>query len=224
MTKHPPRKALNRAQIKKRVRSFAIGQKFGRWVVLARANTVKSGHRYWLCRCECGVEREVAANHLQSGKSQSCGCLKTEMASKRHATHGLSDTRTHNIWMNMRARCELPTNKSYSYYGGRGITVCRRWRKFEHFLADMGEAPAGLSLERLNNDKGYSPENCKWATRAEQMRNQRRTIRISHNGRTQSLSDWADEVGLAPLTIWKRLKRGWSEADALNPELKRRRV
>jgi len=121
----------------------------------------------------------------------------------------------------MRDRCRRPGNKNYADYGGRGIRVCERWEQFEAFFADMGEAPAGLSLERRDNDGNYSPDNCVWASRKVQARNQRRTVRISHNGRTMALGDWADEVGLTPLTIWKRLKRGWSTAQALSSNVEK---
>lgn len=112
-------------------------------------------------------------------------------------------------------RCQRPANRHYADYGGRGITVCERWKQFDAFFEDMGEAPADLTLERLNNNEGYNPDNCVWATRKEQARNKRNTVRITHNGRTMALADWADEIGLPSMKIWRRLKRGWSTPEAL---------
>ena len=151
--------------------------------------------------------------HVVRGKSTNCGCQHPRDSNR---THGLSHTRTHAIWLNMLDRCRRTTRKDYAYYGGRGISVCDRWSAFAAFLADMGEAPDGMSIERLDNDGNYCPNNCVWASRKEQARNKRNTVRIFYNGRTMALGDWADEIGLAPLTIWKRLKRGWTVAKALN--------
>ncbi len=160
-----------------------VGAAFAYWTVLEQL-PARHGHRYLRCRCVCGEVRDLMGGHVVRGKSTSCGC---KHARDGNRTHGLSDTRTHVIWMNMRDRCRRPGNKNYADYGGRGIRVCERWEQFEAFFADMGEAPAGLSLERRDNDGNYSPDNCVWASRKVQARNQRRTVRISHNGRTMAL-------------------------------------
>lgn len=119
-----------------------------------------------------------------------------------------SSTRTYWAWRSMRSRCYNENNPSFAHYGGRGITVCAQWRNnFDQFVADMGDAPAGKSLDRINNALGYSPKNCRWATLKEQLNNQRRNHRITHKGKTQTLSQWADELGLRTDTLYKRLKR-----------------
>jgi hypothetical protein len=117
----------------------------------------------------------------------------------------------------MKARCTNPKAASYSRYGARGISVCERWlHSFENFLEDMGERPGkGYSIERLNNDKGYCPENCKWATTAEQARNYSRNVLLEHEGRKQCVADWAADKGIKAATLGQRIRAGWSVADAL---------
>lgn len=204
LPKPGPRKALSD--------QAPVGSVFGHWTVLAHM-PARSGHRYLQCQCSCGAIKDVMGGHVVRGKSTNCGCKRPRDSNR---THGLSHTRTHAIWLNMLDRCQRTTRKDYPHYGGRGIAVCARWLDFATFVADMGEAPVGLSIERLDNDGDYCPSNCIWATRKVQARNKRNTVRITHNGRTMALGDWADEIGVAPLTIWKRLKRGWTTAKALN--------
>lgn len=149
----------------------AIGAVFGRWTVTA----AQDGRRVE-CACACGTVRHVYRNSLLSGASTSCGCLQREHAASAKRTHGMSDTPTYISWSSMMTRCSNPMCKSYPQYGGRGITVCERWLKFENFLEDMGErATTGLSLDRVDNSKGYEPGNCVWATRKTQAVNTRRT-------------------------------------------------
>lgn len=125
-------------------------------------------------------------------------------------------SRTYTCWCNMRARCENPRNSSYANYGARGITVCKRWRKFSNFLADMGEAPIGLTLDRRNNNRGYSKTNCHWITRGEQQRNRRSNRLLTYKGRTMHADSWAAVLGIAKSTLSCRLNsRGWSVERAL---------
>lgn len=130
-------------------------------------------------------------------------------------------SRTYQAWADMKSRCSNPRQPKFAYYGGRGITVCERWLKFENFLADMGEAPEGLTLDRINNDGNYEPSNCRWATRFEQSNNTRLTSRITFNGATLSRSEWARRLGISSDTLAHRLKRGWPLEKALHPGDKR---
>ena len=134
-----------------------------------------------------------------------------------HAPAG-KPTAEYRTWRNMIERCENPQNKTYKYYGGRGIEICRRWRNsFQNFLMDMGPRPTGTSIERINNDKGYSPDNCKWATKREQMSNQRSNIHITHNGETRTLGGWATHLGIKYMTLYNRIyARGMSHEIALS--------
>lgn len=190
------------------------GAVFGRLTVLEFAE-IKKGKSYWRCRCECGAERRVTASSLGCGETTSCGCFKRDQSRAMFTTHGKSGSRVLAAWSNMIRRCENPRCRSYPDYGGRGIQVCESWKNFDAFYADMGDPPAGLTLERVDNNQGYSPENCIWASRSIQTRNTRRNRVLTHNGKTQCLQDWANELGLGYETIWYRLDRGWSVARAL---------
>jgi hypothetical protein len=142
------------------------GEQHGRWVLSSYA-----GASRWNCVCACGTQRSVATRDLVSGKSASCGCLLNEQRPTYRKTHGGSSTRAYGIWLHMRARCNNPNNERYPLYGGRGIAICERWGAFENFHADMGDPPDGRSIDRIDNSRGYSPDNCRWATQKEQVHN-----------------------------------------------------
>jgi len=134
------------------------GKRFGRWVALAlHPGRSRWREAMWLCRCDCSSERIVRGVSLRHGDTTSCGCFARERATK----HGLSRTRTYRVWQGIKQRCFNPQAKHYSYYGGRGITVCERWLTFENFYADMGDPPPGMSLDRIDPNGNYEPENCR---------------------------------------------------------------
>lgn len=164
------------------------GQTFGRWTVLSRAPN--QGHlTSWLCKCECGTERTVLRQSLAEGRSKSCGCFNLEAIARRNHKHGHApaggETGTYLKWKSMKRRCFDVKAKGYRYYGGRGITVCERWRdSFANFLADMGECPFGRTLDRKDPNGNYEPSNCRWATYAEQTRNRRPFLQQGLQGET----------------------------------------
>jgi hypothetical protein len=191
---------------------LVIGARYGRLIVKGIAERIPNQRRrQWECTCDCGNTARVNATSLASGAIQSCGCLQRETAATtlRTAltTHGQSATVTYRIWKGMITRCVNPANHAWQYYGGRGIKVCERWMKFENFLADMGPRPAGLSLERENNDGNYEPGNCKWATDDEQANNNRHNRWITHNGETLTLSAWAERLGILRSSLHGRIAR-----------------
>lgn len=160
------------------IRLDLIGQRFGRLLVVEKGGQYRSPcgsstARRWLCQCDCGGRAEVISASLRNGSTLSCGCLQKERALRSNTTHGMSGTNIYMIWAAMRSRCLSSADSDYEYYGARGITVCERWSAFDNFFVDMGMPPEGYTLERLNNDLGYSLSNCKWATRAEQTINKR---------------------------------------------------
>lgn len=189
------------------------GQIFGRWTVSSRSNNDINGQAHWLCRCDCGVEARVNGTNLRTGKSVSCGCFKDESVSARSKTHGLTQSRTYRIWANMLSRTNQKHIRAVDY-ADRGIGVCESWKKFDQFLADMGECPSDQhSIDRINNDLGYSQENCRWATQIEQANNTRANNTVSLNGDTKSLAQWSRETGINYSTLRNRVNRSKMAAD-----------
>ena len=186
------------------------GKRFNRLLVIAYAETIGNERRkaaIWQCQCDCGNSTTARAGDLMSGKTQSCGCFGKERRLESLMSHGMSHTSTYNSWKAMKKRCNNPNGIDYKYYGGRGIKVCSRWKKsFINFLADMGEKPGDLTLERIDNNGDYCPENCNWATRKEQNRDQRTNRMITYGGATKCLTDWAKHLKIERTTVAYRLK------------------
>lgn len=162
------------------------GQTFGKLTVMSESSERGGdGSVKWLCHCECGGKTVASSNHLRKGDTRSCGCLKEHQQRFGSITHGHSSggsvSATYSAWFSMIGRCTNPNNGNYDDYGGRGITVCERWMKFENFLADMGEKPLGLMLDRRNNEQGYYPDNCRWVNRSISNQNRRPFKRIREN-------------------------------------------
>jgi len=198
------------------------GQKFGRLMALEMVpRGPEDRHTKWLCQCECGKIIQTRINSLRSGNTKSCGCYFMDYARKRGAelgaTHGLSKHPLFDIWNSMRTRCTRPNDVRYKDYGGRGIYVCERWLESpQHFFDDMGDRPEGGTLDRINNDGPYSPENCRWVSQKVQARNKRSNHLLEFNGSTKPLIDWATELGFSPETIHRRLRVGWSVEKTLS--------
>lgn len=192
-----------------RLRRVQSGERGNRLSQLGRPFHVltKSGtRRLWaVFQCECGVVCAASMSNVRGGATTSCGCYDRE----RRRKHGYADTRVYRVWRSMLSRC-YGKHPGFSNYGGRGIVVCERWRTFENFLADMGEPPDGLSLDRINNDGNYEPGNCRWATQEEQHNNRRTTKRLTIDGETLSLMEWCKRPGSVSHTCAEgRLRRGW---------------
>lgn len=188
-----------------------VGQNFGRLTAISVSKKAKRGRNrtLWLCKCICGNEKTVTTESLRSGHTQSCGCMKRELLAVRSTKHGMSGSREHNAWREMKTRCRRK-------YIGRHIEVCERWStSFEAFLSDMGICPPGLQLDREDNTKGYEPGNCRWATSKEQGRNTRRNIFVTALGKTQTVAAWAEELNKSPYTMYSRIRAGWSDVEVI---------
>lgn len=178
---------------------FYTGQKFGRLTVL---EDKLNGFAH--CVCECGEDRDFRKIDLRKGVSRSCGCWSADRSRK----HGMDGTPTYNCWVHMLDRCRNPNNRMFPHYGARGISVCDRWHDFRNFLADMGEKPEGLSLDRIDNDGNYEPSNCRWASFKQQLRNRRVTVKATYQGKLMAISEIAEITGIDRKLLAARIKRG----------------
>lgn len=190
--------------------SAQIGDRFGKLVVIGIDGPMKNGRWLATVRCDCGTTKSISSANLYHGKRAtiSCGCSKKALRGGIHRP-------TYMTWLNMMDRCYDPTARVYHRYGGRGIAVCESWHSARNFVRDMGERPPRLTLGRINNDGNYELDNCRWETQAEQCLNRCTTRLITANGKTLPLALWIEISGLGGSTILGRLKRGWSEQDAV---------
>lgn len=188
-----------------------IGQRFGKLVVIGRADPPvdNQGSARWHCRCDCGHDTDVVGQSLRRGLTASCGCLQKERTRAASITHGQTGSHLHYVWKAMLQRCENQHNKSYDGYGGRGITVCEEWHDFVNFMqwAERTGYQEGLSIDRIDVNEGYNPVNCRWVTMHEQNRNKRNNINITYHGVTRCLTDWAATLGINAGALWDRIFR-----------------
>lgn len=193
---------------------------FGRLTAIGHAFMV--GRRsYQVFECNCGNAIVARVGDVKRGNTQSCGCYRKEVASERtvarNTKHGLHKHELYGTWASIIQRCYDPKHQAYPNYGGRGITVCDRWREsFASFLSDMGERPGGCTVDRIDNSKGYEPNNCRWATAQEQHNNTRSNRLLTFNGKTQTVSQWERELGFPVRLIHNRLRLGWPVERALS--------
>lgn len=202
------------------------GQRFGRWNVIEYADRGKNGEIQYKCRCDCGTERIIRRTSLTSGNSKSCGCLSRDVAIERGKTHGDTKSRLYRIWAGIIQRCCNDRERYEWYkYGGRGIQVCEDWHKYENFRdwAIANGYDDGLSIDRIDVNGNYCPENCRWATVYEQNNNKRTSRRLTFRGKIGTIREFADEYGLAYSCLHTRLKLGWSIEKALLTPSKRRK-
>lgn len=175
------------------------GEKYNRLTALHFIRKDKKGRQHWWFECECGVQKMIRQDSVQNGSTKSCGCLLKEIQ------HKMSSTIEYNSWRKMKNRCNSKNNDSYSRYGGRGIKVCKSWMKFENFYKDMGNRPRGKSLDRIDNNGDYEPNNCRWATPKQQMNNTRNNIFVSVNGVQIPFSELAEMFNQHPRNLQWRI-------------------
>lgn len=195
-------------------RKDLTGQRFGRLTVLEFVPT-EDKYSHWKCRCACGNQKIVNSHSLTTGGTKSCGCLAVEnsiiQGSKNNRIHAKSKTNIYKVWQGMKRRCYNKHNEYYKNYGGRGITVCAEWRDdfavFEDWAMENGYRQ-GLSIDRIDNDKGYSPSNCRWVDRKTQARNRRITITVKYKGKTMSLAEASQKLRINYVTLKERYYRG----------------
>lgn len=203
------------------------GRKFGRLVVLGYSHTRRkpSGGptRYWVCKCSCGTVKAIDRSGLIAGVTLSCGCLQKErVAAVKSTQNGHSGTLTFSSWYAIMHRCTNPNNHAYEAYAGRGITVCERWHEYEKFLSDMGERPSVKhSIDRIDNNGNYEPGNCRWVLMAVQNMNRSNTLRLTFNGETKTLLEWAKITNISYSTLISRHTRGWSPMKILTRPVSR---
>lgn len=204
-----------------RIRNLT-GKKFGRLTVVGSdavliRNKNGKGYYFWETRCDCGQSKFTAGSELVSGGTKSCGCLVAETTRARSTTHGKTKTKTFKSWIEMKTRCNSNAPHKVKSYKSKGIKVCERWSRFENFLDDMGERPKGMSLDRIDNDGDYCPENCRWATPTEQVRNRRNARWVKYGGEAIPLVELAKKSGIDYQLLYGAvIRRAVSPEDAVS--------
>lgn len=196
------------------------GNKYGRLTVIRRIESSADQKAMWLCLCDCGNEAAVAGKLLRNGWTKSCGCIVREGT---HRKHGDTGTRLYRIWSDMLKRCDNPNHWAWKWYGGDGVSVCDEWKTYAGFKATM---PAGytdeLTIDRIDGAKLYGPSTTRWATRTEQARNRRSTVRLTLDGETLPVAEWAERIGMPYATLIGRVQKGWTAERALTQPVRRR--
>lgn len=209
------------------VNTFDVKSVPSRLTFLGDTPTPTTRPRWGVYACECGWIGKKVISEVNYGTTRSCGCLKREFITRASTKHGHAkrgaSTATHRSWMAMRERVLNPNQNHWHRYGGRGITFVDRWNIYENFLADMGEKPANKTLDRIDNDKGYSKENCRWASKAEQIYNKSNTLRVEWNGQSLTIPELAAVVAVPESNIRDRLKKGWTVERAATIPVARRK-
>ena len=205
------------------------GERFGNLTVIKKIGSNKNHKIEWLCLCDCGKTTKKGTQRLTSGRDTSCGCLRLkhciEATKISNTTHGQTNTKEYQVWTSMKNRCSNPKVQSYKRYGGRGIKVCERWQhSFENFLEDMGIAPIGASIDRIDVNGDYKPLNCRWASAKEQARNKTTTVMINYQGQDKPLIEWAEALNMNRDTLFCRVYRyNWPIKKALNTPVRKRK-
>lgn len=210
--------------IKKKIiisREDMIGRKFQRWLVLKYEKTLSNQKQYYLCKCDCGTIKIVSKEGLVRKSSNSCGCFMKESLTKKFLKHGKINTKEYRAWRAMQDRCYNNKTKQFKDYGGRGITVCKSWiGNFDQFYKDIGPSPTkNHSLDRIDNNKGYSKDNCRWATRNEQANNTTKNTVIIINGIKKNMKEWAKIIGVSCTCLAYRIKTGRTNDELLVKKL-----
>lgn len=202
------------------------GQKFGRLTVVHRGNSHRlpcgQVQTMWICMCDCGNLTTVNTGNLRTGKVVSCGCYNKEKSHISYPKHGKSRDRIYGIWAGIKKRCNLSSNPSYQYYGGRGITICDEWNSNFTLFYEWAIAHGyqdGLSIDRINQDGNYEPNNCRWVSMKKQENNRRNNILLTFEGETHTLSEWAEIKGIKYTTLNHRIKNGWTVERALTEKV-----
>lgn len=202
-------------------RADLSGKRFGRLEVIKYSHSDSHRVPHYLCHCDCGKEKIISSQSLKKGLTVSCGCYHRE----NHRKHSMSQTRLFSIWHKMKERCYNENHVQYHRYGGRGITVCDEWKDNSKAFFDWALSSGyskDLTLDRIDNDGNYSPDNCKWSTAKEQMNNRSNNRLITYYGKTHTLTEWSRIKGISPATIYNRLNAGWSIKKTFNTPIDER--